>query len=168
MKNSKTIFLPINFEIQSTLQYLRELFVGFGFNVSSVLYVFFKKGNPWHIHTRQLLSYPSESLGYHLGCFLLQHKFEPQPRCEDHDVFHVLTGFKVDTAQEIAMQFWLWGNGKRSPFVALAMLVGMILYLDQYANFTTALANGKNTAPIHHIDFKQCLSSPISKFKTQS
>ncbi len=161
----KTIFLSFYFEIQSTLKYQRELFVGFGFNVSSILYIFFKKGQVWQIYTRQLLSYPSNSLGYHLGCFLLQHKFEPQPRCEDHDIFHVLTGFKVDTAQEIAMQYWLWGNGKRSPFVALAMLVGMVLYIDQYDVFKAALHNGKSAFPIHNLDFKQHLSSPISNFK---
>lgn len=162
----KSIFLSFYFEIQSTLKHLRELLVSLGFTISSKMYVFFKKGTSWHLQTNQLLSYPKHSLGFHLGCFLLKHKFEPQPRCEDHDVFHVLTGYKVDTAQEIAMQFWLWGNGKRSPFVALAMLVGLLLYLDCYDSFTRAYLKGQYSKAIHHIDFSQHLSSPISNFKT--
>lgn len=164
----KTFFLSIYFEIQSTLKYIREILVGLGFEISSKIYVGFKTGAPWHIHTKQLLSYPQETLGHHLGCFLLQNKFEPQPRCEDHDVFHVLTGYKIDTAQEIAMQFWLWGNGKRSPFVALAMLVGVLFYLDKYDAFTRAYLKGQQSYTIHNIDFKQHLSSPISLFKTTS
>lgn len=162
----KTFFLYFYFEIQSTLKCIRELLVGLGFSISSKVYVQFKTGYSWQINTRALLNYPEESLGYHLGCFLLQHKFEPQPRCEDHDVFHVLTGYKIDTAQEIAMQFWLWGNGKRSPFVALAMLVGMVLYLDKYDAFTRAYLKGQQSRKIHNIDFKQHLSSPISLFTT--
>ena len=162
----KTIFLFFYFVFQSTLNQLRELTVGLGFKVSSTIYIFFKKGDSWQVHTRQLLSYPIHSLGYHLGCFLLQHKFEPQPRCEDHDVFHVLTGYRINTSQEIAMQFWLWGNGKRSLFVALAMLIGIILYIDKYKNFITAFYKGKRSRSIHHIDFKQHLSSPISNFKS--
>ncbi|AGC75443.1 hypothetical protein LX97_00139 [Nonlabens dokdonensis] len=165
-KTMKTFFLPIYFEIQSTLKTLREVFVYHSFELASKIYVKFKTGPSWQVNTQQLLSYPTESLGYHLGCFLLQHKFEPQPRCEDHDVFHVLTDYKIDTAQEIAMQYWLWGNGKRSPFVLLAMLVGVIFYIDQYILFIEAFSSGYNSTGIHHLDFKQHLYSPISIFKS--
>lgn len=162
----KTFFLSFYFEIQSTLKTIREVFVFHSFATVSKLYVKFKTGACWNVHTRELLSYPEESLGYHLGCFLLQHKFEPQPLCEDHDIFHVLTGYKIDTAQEIAMQYWLWGNGKRSPFVILAMLVGIVLYIDKYELFADAFFNGKNSQAIHDLDFKQYLYSPISLFQT--
>ena len=165
-KIMKTFFLSTYFEIQSTLKTIREVFVYHSFELASNIYVKFKTGPSWQVNTQQLLSYPSESLGYHLGCFLIQHKFEPQPRCEDHDVFHVLTDYKIDTAQEIAMQYWLWGNGKRSPFVLLAMLVGVILYVDQYILFIEAFSSGHNSAPIYHLDFKQYLYSPISIFKS--
>lgn len=164
---NKPFFLSIYFEIQSTLKYVREVFVAFSFELVSRLYVQFKAGAQWHVNTRQLRSYPSESLAYHLGCFLLQHNFEPQPRCEAHDVFHVLTGYQVNTAQEIAMQFWLFGNGKRSLFVLLAMLVGAVLYVDEYSAFAKAYSTGKRAPNIHSIDFKQHLSTPISLFKQQ-
>jgi ubiquinone biosynthesis protein Coq4 len=161
----KTFFLSFYFEKQSTFKTIREVFVFHSFELASKFYLKFKAGASWNVHTRQLLSYPEESLGYHLGCFLLQHKFEPQPLCEDHDIFHVLTGYKIDTAQEIAMQYWLWGNGKRSPFVLLAMLVGAVLYIDTYDLFVDAFLNGKNSNSIYHLDFKQYLYSPISLFQ---
>lgn len=162
----KTFFLSFYFEIQSTLNTIRELLVCHSFEITSNLYMKLKTGPSWKVNTKELLSYPEESLGFHLGCFLLQHQLEPQPRCEDHDIFHVLTSFQIDTSQEIAMQYWLWGNGKRSPFVFLAMLVGAILYMDQHCLFKDAFFNGSTSQPIHHIDFKQYLSSPISLFKS--
>jgi ubiquinone biosynthesis protein Coq4 len=163
----KTFFLSFYFEIQSTFTTTREIVIYHSFEIARKVYVPFKTEIPWKVHTRQLLAYPKESLGYHLGCFLLQHKFEPQPHCEDHDIFHVLTGFKIDTAQEIALQYWLWGNGKRSPFAVLAMLVGAVLYTDKQLLFTKAFLSGKNSEAIHHLEFKQYLYSPIALFKTQ-
>ncbi len=162
MNITSSIFLSICFEFQSTLKTLREIIIGYSFSLSSKVYVLFKKGSSWQVTTSSLLSYPKNTLGYHLGCFLLQHKFEPQPRCEDHDIFHLLTGYAIDTTSEIAMQFWLWGNGKRSFFVALAILAGTVFYPDQYGTFKQAFQEGKQSMPIHHIDYKQHLYSPIS------
>ncbi len=162
---NRPFFLSFYFEIQSTLIYIREVFVAHSFEIASRAYVAFKKGPSWNVNTQQLLSYPISSLGYHLGCFLLKHSFEPQPRCENHDVFHVITEYKIDTAQEIAMQFWLYGNGKRSPFVLLAMFVGAMLYMDGYSAFAKAYSSGKQAVPVHAIDFMQHLASPISQFK---
>jgi len=165
--HNNPFFLLFYFEIQSTFKYVREVFVAHSFEIASKVYVAFKKGPSWHVHTHELLTYPSSSMGYHLGCFLLQHAFEPQTRCENHDVFHVITGFNVDTAQEIAMQFWLYGNGKRSPFVLLAMLVGVLLYADGYDAFAKAYKQGSRSINVHGVDFKLHLSSPLSLFKQQ-
>lgn len=164
MNTIKSIFLSIYFEFQSTLQTVREVLIGCSFDLSSKFYVLFKTGTSWQVTTSSLLSYPNNTLGFHLGCFLLQHKFEPQPRCEDHDIFHLLTGYSIDTSSEIAMQFWLWGNGKRSFFVVLAMLAGLAFYPDKYGCFKKAFRQGEQSSPIHHIDYKQYLYSPISRF----
>ncbi len=158
----KSFFLPINFEIQSTLNIVREFAVSVGFDISRKLYVQFKRGTAWNINRRQLLAYPQSSLGFHLGCFLTQHDFSPQAACEDHDVFHVLTGFNTDTAQEIAMQYWLWGNGKRSLFVLLAMLSGVMFYPDKYLLFKNSLLRGNHSSPIHSIDYQSRLNLEVS------
>lgn len=164
---TKSIFLPSYFEIQSTLLIVRELFVGASFDLTSRLYVKVKQGTPWNLSTRQLLDFPEDSLGFHLGCFLLQHNFEPQPKCEDHDIFHVLTGYKTDTAQEIALQFFLYGNGKRSPFLSLAMGVGYLLYPDQYATFKVTKEQGRLAPPVYDLDFKALLHKPFKQLKSQ-
>ncbi|MGB5943652.1 MAG: hypothetical protein WBG71_12285 [Leeuwenhoekiella sp.] len=164
---TRTIFLPINFVIQSTLYNLRERTVAFGFDTFSRLYVKVKRNEPWGISRKELLKLQPESLGFHLGCFLLKHNLHPQPRCEDHDVFHVITGYSTDTDQEIAMQFFLFGNGKRSPFLNLARLCGYLLYPDRYSYFKEALKKGAAHMPLHVFDYKQHLNTSVKLFKKQ-
>ncbi|MAZ28294.1 MAG: hypothetical protein CL868_14620 [Cytophagaceae bacterium] len=158
-------FRHINFEIQSTFVTVREVFVGKSFALFSKLYVHFKKNKPWGITIQELLDHKIGSLGHHLGCFLLQHKFNPQPKCEDHDVFHVLTTYSTDTADEIAMQFYLHGNGKRSPFLNLALACGLLFYMDKYSLFFTAHHKGSQALPIYLVDYSKILDMPLQEFR---
>lgn len=164
---SKSIFLSTYFEIQSTLIIVRELFVGASFDLSSRLYVLFKRNKPWNITRSQLLQLPTPSLGFHLGCFLLKHNYEPQPHCENHDIFHVLTGYKTDTAQEIALQFFLYGNGKRSPFLLLALIAGLLLYPDAYSLFKGAYHKGFQAKRLYDLDYKALLETSFIQLKNQ-
>ena len=164
---TKSIFLSIYFEFQSTLFILRELVVGASFDLTSRIYVLFKRNKAWGITRGELLEFPEESLGFHLGCFLLKHNFEPQPHCENHDIFHVLTGYETDTAQEIALQFFLYGNGKRSPFLHLALFAGIILYPDHYALFREAYHRGSIAGRLFDLDYKPILIKPFFQFKNQ-
>ncbi|WP_233581809.1 ubiquinone biosynthesis protein COQ4 [Flavobacterium macacae] len=85
---------------------------------------FFKKNQPWNISQQEFLHYPEETLGFHLGCFLLKHNFDIQPKLEDHDVVHVLTNTGISVPEEIGMQYLLFGNGKRSLYLYMVMLTG--------------------------------------------
>lgn len=157
----KLFFLPFYFEFQSTFILLREVLVSLGFDISRRFYLLFKMGKSWDLNTTDLLKYPSYSLGFHLGCFLLKNQFTPQALCEDHDVFHVLTGFKTDTKNEIAMQYWLWGNGKRSFFVAIAMLCGIFFFPDAYSFFKKSFIKGSLCNSIHSANYQKLLSSDL-------
>ena len=164
---TKSIFLSIHFEFQSTLLIIRDLVVGVSFDLTSRVYVLFKRNKPWGISRSELLLYPPESLGFHLGCFLLKQHFEPQPHCENHDIFHILTGYMTDTAQEIALQFFLYGNGKHSPFLHLAMFAGIILFPDQYALFREAYRKGTQAKRLFDLDYKPLLTHSFISLKKQ-
>ena len=164
---TKPFFLSIYFEFQSTLIILRECFVGAVFDLTSRIYIKFKRNQPWGISRAYLLQLPTETLGFHLGCFLLKHNFEPQPRCENHDIFHVLTGYETDTAQEIALQFFLYGNGKRSPFLQLARVAGYLLYPDHYNSFKIAQQRGQQTLRLYDLHYNALLHSPLHQLKNK-
>ncbi|WP_062053151.1 Coq4 family protein [Aquimarina longa] len=126
----------------------------------------FKSQSPWDISVQTLLKYSHESLGFHLGCFLLQYDFSPQPKLENHDVFHVLTGIGISVPEEIAMQYYLLGNGKRSLYLLSVIVIGSICYPDKFKLFKKAYQTGKTAYPFHQLDYKKLLQQPVQTLKT--
>lgn len=127
---------------------------------------FFKKGTPWNITPSELIQYNQESLGFHLGCFLLKYNFQMQPKLEDHDVIHVLTNTSVSVPDEIAMQFFLLGNGKKSAYLFMVITIGTIFYPTQIKLFIKSYNRGKSAHRIHDLDFQKMLLIPIKTIQS--
>lgn len=127
---------------------------------------FFKKGTPWNITPSELIQYNQESLGFHLGCFLLKYNFQMQPKLEDHDVIHVLTNTSVSVPEEIAMQFFLLGNGKKSAYLFMVITIGTIFYPTQINQFIKNYNRGKSAHRIHDLDFQKMLLIPLKTIQT--
>jgi len=126
----------------------------------------FKKDTPWDLSISQLLMYPKNSLGFHLGSFLLQHDFTPQPKLENHDVFHVLTKTGITVPDEISMQYYLLGNGKRSAYLYMVIIIGTLLYPDKFSTFRIAFRNGRKAYAFHQLDFKKLLHQSLATIQT--
>jgi hypothetical protein len=127
---------------------------------------FFKKGTPWNITPSELIQYNQDSLGFHLGCFLLKYNFQMQPKLEDHDVIHVLTNTSVSVPDEIAMQFFLLGNGKKSAYLFMVITIGTIFYPTQIKQFIKSYNRGKSAHRIHDLDFQKMLLVPLKTIQT--
>lgn len=126
---------------------------------------FFKKNQPWNLSPKDLILFPQESLGFHMGCFLLKYNFEMQPKLEDHDVIHVLTNTGVSVTEEIGMQYYLCGNGKKSPYMLMVILIGTLFYPTQLKSFYRFYKRGKNAHQFHNLDFKHMLLQPLSEIQ---
>lgn len=126
----------------------------------------FKKEQAWEISMTQLLQYPKHTLGFHLGSFLLQHDFTPQPKLENHDVFHVLTKTGITVPDEISMQYHLLGNGKKSAYLYMVIFIGTLLYPDKFKLFRTAYQKGRNAYAFHQLDFKKLLHQSLDTIRT--
>ena len=126
---------------------------------------FMKKNEPWAVDLPDLMHYQPTSLGFHLASFLLKHNFEIQPKLEDHDVFHVLTGTGITVPEEISMQYYLLGNGKRSLYQYAVIVLGTILFPDHIKLFLRAFRRGKSALVFYHLDFLKLLDQPIERIK---
>ena len=125
----------------------------------------FKKNEPWNIEIPELLNYPQESLGFHLGQFLRTNNFEMQPKLEDHDVIHVLTGISTNVEEEIGMQFYLMGNGKRSLYMYMVVVSGAIFFPLGFKLFMKYYRSGKNAHHFHDLDFRKMLAQPVATLR---
>lgn len=122
---------------------------------------FIKKNEPWEVTPKELIQYPQESLGFHMGCFLLKYNFEMQPKLEDHEVIHVLTNTGVSVIEEIGMQYYLWGNGKKSAYLYMVITIGTLCYPTRLKTFTKYYNRGKAAHHFHNLAFEKMLHLPI-------
>lgn len=125
----------------------------------------FKKHEPWGINKDELLNYPEDSLGKHLGLFLDKNGFELISKVERHDAYHTLTGYGTKVEDEIALQCLCFGNGKRSPYLYGAIILGIIILPDYYKYYYKSFCMGKNANSFHHYDYKKLLKVSIYKFR---
>lgn len=126
---------------------------------------YFKKNEPWNIDKMSLLHYPNESLGFGLGNFLHNNNFDIQEKLEDHDIIHVLTNTGVSVYEEIGMQYYLFGNGKRSLYLYMVILTGTIFYPKRMSYFVQQYKRGKNAFQFHYLDFSKMLLIPIQSIQ---
>lgn len=132
---------------------------------SLIPYQSFKKNEAWDVGIEDLLQYSKDTLGYQMGYFLLSNNFDLQEKLESHDVFHVLTGTGITVPEEVSMQFYLLGNGKRSIYLLTVIFLGTLLFPDYLRMFLSKYRRGKSALPFHQLDFYKLLNQPIDRIK---
>lgn len=132
---------------------------------SLIPYQSFKKNEAWDLGIEDLLQYSKDTLGYQMGYFLLSNNFDLQEKLESHDVFHVLTGTGITVPEEVSMQFYLLGNGKRSIYLLSVIFLGALLFPDYLKLFRSKYRRGKSSLSFHQVDFYRLLDKPLERIK---
>lgn len=133
---------------------------------SLIPYQSLKKNEAWDVTITDLQQFPKDSLGQRMGNFLALHNFDLQAKLESHDVFHVLTNTGITVPEEISMQFYLLGNGKRSAYLFTVIFLGGLLYPDYLKFFYNRYKKGKSSLRFYQLDFYKLLPQPLEKIKT--
>lgn len=142
---------------------MKEIIIERLYKIIKVPYqYFFKSNEAWNITVQDCLKYPQQSLGFQYGCFIIQHNFNMQPSLEEHDVYHVLTNTGITVKDEIDMQFYLLGNGKRSPFVFIVITTGLLFYPFQLKSFIKCYNKGKQAHHFYDLNFFKLLQTPLA------
>ncbi len=146
---------------------MKEIIIEKLYRIVKVPYEYlFKNQKAWDISISDCINLPEESLGFHLGCFLLKYNLEPQPRLEEHDIYHVLTNTGVLVTDEINMQFYLLGNGKRSLFVFMVIATGLVFYPFRIKTYLESYRKGKQAHQFYHLDFLKMLPVSLANLKS--
>ncbi len=141
---------------------LFELF----YRLSKVPYQhFLKKNAPWSVTKEELLTYPEKTLGNDLGIFLTVNHFTMEPKLEDHDVMHILTGIGTSVKEEIAMQCYLLGNGKRSVYLFMVVLIGTLFYPFEISFFHSYYKRGRRALAFYYLDYSKLLLQPTENIR---
>lgn len=142
---------------------MKEIAIETLYRIIKVPYQYlFKQTKAWNITIQDFLKLPQDSLGFHYGCFLLKYNFNIQASLEEHDVYHVITNTGISVKDEIDMQFYLLGNGKKSPFVFIVIGTGILFYPFEYQSFYKNFKRGREAHQFYDLDFFKMLSVPLS------
>ncbi|WP_415325452.1 Coq4 family protein [Chryseobacterium sp. MMS23-Vi53] len=138
---------------------IRVQFLLFMYGKSQKLYrtYFKKKKRKWQFNEKQLLKFNEDSLGRQLGEFYKVHKFRMIPKMENHDVYHLITDFGTGMQDEIAMQYLLFGNGKRSAYLLGVLLLGTIVFPEYLKMYIKAFRKGREMRTFYNWDFEALL-----------
>lgn len=112
-----------------------------------------------------LISYPKESLGFHLGCFLFNNKLEAYPIAEQEDIYRLLIMKETSNREEIGMHFYLIGNGSpdlRRVFVAISALIICPFWVGY---FVSKYKDGKAALRFYDLDHFRMLKLPLQRIK---
>lgn len=100
---------------------------------------------------QELKSCQDGTLGRELYDWLNYYQIELIPRFENHDVKHVLTGYKSEGLDEIRLQVFMLGNGNYSLTCLLLCMMALI-FPEHYATFKTDFAKGSLAKPLKNVD----------------
>lgn len=148
-------------------QNFREKLCAWMFEVSKFPYAFLfkRKKEPWNLSSSELLTYPPYTLGYKVGEFLQENRFELIDKLESHDVYHVLTGMSTSVKDEVGMQFLLMGNGKRSFYLFSTVTICLFLLPEYFKYFRSCYKKGKGYGPIFKLELREELDNNLTHIR---
>lgn len=123
------------------------------------------KDKNWNLSTTQLLLYPEGSVGKAMGEFLKKSNVEPLAGAEYHDIHHVLFDYSITFKDEVALQFFLHGNGKRSIASVSTMIGAWLLLPTSWKYLRNSYARGKNCKDISSLNSKTVLCQDLGHLK---
>lgn len=144
---------------------MRKKLIHWLFKHSQRIYTRFKKKKAWGITNKDLLKYPKDTFGFHLGNFLQKNGFELLPKVERHDAYHLLTGYGTKVEDEIALQYLCFGNGKRSPYLIGVIIVGTFILPDYIKYYIKSYQLGKNCNQFYHFNYKNLLNYSLLELR---
>lgn len=119
----------------------------------------------WGLSTAELLKYPEGSLGKALGDFLKLHEVEILTGAEYHDIHHILFDFSISFKDEVALQFFLHGNGKKSIASVSTRIGAWFLLPTEWKYLKASYERGKKCKDVSKLNFKNMLHDDFSQVK---
>ena len=113
----------------------------------------------------ELITYPQGSLGFHLGRFLFDYSYEADPVPEREDIYRLLLTKEVSNKEEIAMYYYLFGNGDMRLQTLFIMGTGALLYPSCIMHFYKRYKAGKHALRFYDLDHFRMLHLPLEKIK---
>ena len=113
----------------------------------------------------ELIAFPKDSMGFHLGCLLFNNSYEQDPVPEIEDVYRLLISHEVSNKEEVAMHYYLFGNGDVSLKTLLVVASGAMFMPHYLSYFRNRYRGGRQALRFYDLDHFRMLHLPIKRIK---
>ena len=125
--------------------------------IGPMVFNFGVKQPAWNMSTADFLSFPNGTVGKALGEFFKNNRLQPIAGAESHDLYHILFDYSSSFKDEVALQFFLRGNGKNSIASFGTSIGAWILLPGQWSYLRASYKRGKKCRDISKLDLKSIL-----------
>jgi len=123
------------------------------------------KEESWKMSTADFLSFANGTVGKALGEFLNKNRLEPIAGAESHDLYHILFEYSSSFTDEVALQFFLRGNGKNSIASFGTSIGAWIILPGKWSYLKASYTRGKKCRDISKLDLKAILFENYNEVK---
>lgn len=159
----------LHYQISNSFKYIIEMHQKINSWVAKLLgpTVFKPRVKPqgWNINTQQLINFPLGTVGKALGEFLKQNNMEPLAKAEYHDVQHILFGFSMSFVDEVALQFFLRGNGLKSIASELTYIGAWFILPFHWTYLKSSYLKGQQYKDVSVLNNKTILQRNLKELK---
>jgi ubiquinone biosynthesis protein Coq4 len=113
----------------------------------------------------ELISYPKDTLGFHVGSFLFNNSHDADPQPEITDIYRVLINKEVSDKEEIAMHYYLFGNGDLALKNLFVMATGALFFPHHIMYFYQKYRDGRNALRFYDLNHFSMLHLPLERIK---
>lgn len=118
-----------------------------------------------NISLSELFTYPQESLGFKLASFLYDNSIEANPIPEKEDIYRLLLINKPSDKEDIAMHYYLFGNGDNSLKTIFIVGTGALLFPHCIKYFYKKYRYGRSAFRFYDVDHFRLLHLPLNQIK---
>ncbi len=127
---------------------------------------FFKPAQTkWQVSLEQLEQYPEGTLGKAWFNFYKDESFGISPNYEEHDICHVILGYRTSIVEETRMYSFLFGTGKISAPTLFTIIIGSIALPEFVSEFYADYKLGKQSLNFQKWDFRYLLNEEVSTLR---
>ncbi len=112
-----------------------------------------------------LVNFPEDTLGRHLGKFLLKTNYGQNVYVCNDDALQLLIAGDYSFTNEIAVQYYLLGNGCFGLRRICVMAIGLAILPHKMAYFYQKYKEGKSALRFFDIDHMRLLHLPLKQVK---
>jgi hypothetical protein len=142
--------------IQSLLRFRKNLLVFLTHSVALPIFFLLKmyrSNTPFPYTAAQLRNLPPGTVGHDMITALDKDHHQLIPYYEKHDLKHIVFGYPMTEEGEVAMQFFMLGNGQASFPVVATVLMGLFTMPEYYPSLFKAFKRGRHVKSLAATDW---------------